>query len=342
MLRRSRVTELSAFLIASVILAGFGWAISRNSTTNNQTGQKMDTAVSTPKKETPPAKESPVVGSLLLLKNNGSSRSIISETLDSKQSKTLYTDSDEKNKIVTALGVRSNEALIIENSQPLSDSGSLVGISLDGKATKKVYQEEISASFLPVLNPKNDTVLTVSFSPVEKSFGFSFVIENIDGTNPSVIAQNIQSVISPSFSPSGDAIVYAGSQSDTTTLYIINVASGDIIKKSTIDGIVLDTRWHGKTIYISLAPKGNATSNKASLALYSEDLVKNSEQISDKEGAEINVVPISDTIISFARALFPNGIPTQRTNATITLFDSTTKEFTDFDQAEKVIGYIHE
>ncbi|OIP06873.1 hypothetical protein COS66_01055 [Candidatus Berkelbacteria bacterium CG06_land_8_20_14_3_00_43_10] len=341
MSRKNRSGQYSALLIASLVLAGFGWAISRNSI-QKPVQKSPDVSVdTTPIDQVDGSKSPSLVGTIVVLKKNGSSHTIESLSLASKESKILYTDSDEENKIISAIGIRNNEAIIIESSEPQSDSGSLVGISLDGKAQKHIYQNEISASIPPVLNPVNDTILTVSFTPVEKSFGFSIVTEDISGANPSVVAQNIQSILSPTYSPRGDKVLYAGIQSNTSTLYIIDTSSGKIIKQSDIDGIVLDTAWVGSSVYVSLAPKGTATSNKSTLTVLSDELILNNVKVPDKDGAEINIIPISNALISFMRTMYNNGVPSDQADGAVILFDTSTQESTDFDQAIKIIGYVH-
>lgn len=338
---RRRVTELVTFLIASCILAGFGWAMSRNSMNTSPTDQVVDTArVPDPNVQSKPEKEVDA-GSIIILKKIGNSHSIVSKSLTTKESKILYTDSDEEMKIIKALFVRSNEIIIIESAQPLSDSGSLTGISLDGRAQKHVYQKDISASIPPILNPQNEKIIMINFSPVEKSFGFSLVGENIDGTNQSIILQNVQSILAPTYSPRGDKVLYASTQSNKTSLSIIDTSSGSVLKQSDIEGVVLDSAWIQNTLYISLAPKGNATSNNASLKTFSEQLEPIDSYIPDLIGAELNVVSISPTIIGFVRVEYPHGVPSAQADGTVILYDTISHESTEFDQAQKIIGYIH-
>lgn len=338
MRKQSLINDIIVLMITGLFLAGFGWYISRKqivnniNITDNRTTNKNEELV---KEKT---NSDLISGSIIGLKSTDNHKSIVLTSITDGKTKVIYTDSDEKKKITSIIGQLDSDIIFTENFSNNIDLSDLVSISTEGKLNKKIIQTDISLSSNPIIKPNSSEILILSFSPIEKDFGFSLSLSKVDGTNKKTIIKNVKSILSPKFSPSGDFIIYASLIDKKSQLNIIDL-NGQVVKNINFDGTILDIVWLKSGIIISRSDNKIAGANQGSL-IFLDDNLNNLKNLKDQEGAEIDLVPISDKLIAFRRVKFKSGVATPLVTGDLILLDIESNEEKKITSLNQINGYL--
>ena len=339
MRRLNYKADLSALLISGLILAALGWFFSRKPLVlNNQVQLTTETKNETATIEKDLSQTDS--GFLYVVKKKNNVKQIVKISLKDDNNEIIYTDSDENQKLVSAIGVTKENIIILESENKQSETGNLTIISNDKKATKVVKQKDFNFNSNPIYDKVNDQIIKVDFSQAERDFGFIVNSEKLDGSNIRDILKNISGILGLTISDSNKILF--GQLVDKKTKIMIYDLSGNNIKETNINGVIIDTAWANENIYLTIAPFGNATANQSEINVFSKELVTQESKIKNNDGAEVNIVPISKNLIAYLNVQYKNGIVTNDVEGDIILSDTSDGEEKKLGKAIQIIGFINE
>lgn len=322
----------SIFLFTACIIAVSGWIFSRkNLNLSNPSPQIISTSNVNIDDNKTSATDSTSQNLLVLNKSGVSNNVEIFDTLK-KASRLAYTDSDENNKIISVIGITNHKIIMAESDQK-NNTTNLVSISLDGKVQKDILQKNISVANKPILKPQSNQIMMIDFSPVEKNFGYTLTLEQLDGSNPRVLLHNANSIIAPSFSEDGSQLIFASQVNKGFDIQLYNIQNESIIAKYHLDTVVLDEKWIGnKSIIVST--HDNKNSNSILLVLDSK--LNLTKSIQTKSNGNIqNIVSLGDSTIFFIQ-MNENNSPLEK--STIKSYNLNMQEEINLGNAYELIG----
>lgn len=336
--RNSFINELLALVVASILLAGFGYFMSHNKPQENESGGKDKNLLNQPFQTTENSKLEPILNKkiLYLLKQNNHNN-IFSINIYDRSTKIIYTDKDESKKIISIIGNDNENLYIIESNDINSQAGDLVSVSLDGKARKNKLQSDILTAPKPSYDGLTKEILSTSFTQVEKDFGFTLSISKLNSSNKRVVQSKIENLINPTFSNNYENITY--SKSVGNDRYMVTVdKNGNLLNEAKIEGIPLSISAIDDKIYVTIAPFGNATANEAKPTVLSLDLTKVNLELPNKDGIETDFKKIDKNIIGYKRSRSQSGINTEYELGKLYLYDIISKEENEIVSANYLIG----
>lgn len=341
MARLNYKTDLSALLIAGLILAGIGWIFSReplelgNQTKNVQpVGDANKTEDSNPQNN-----PGLTTGYLYVITGENSSKQIVSINLNDSSQRVIYTDSDEKMKLISGIGVEQKNVIVLEAENKQSESGRLTTVSTDKKATKVTLQEEININTKPMYDKVAGQLLLIDFSPAERDFGFIVSTQKLDGTSRRTILKNLNGI---SGLTSFKDKVFFGQLADKQTKIFVYDGNGNKIKEASIEGVLIDSEWIENKILLSVSPSGNATANLAEISVYSEELTKTENKIAKRAGSKVNITPISTDLIAYLSVQYKDGVVTGGIEGDVILSNINSGEEKNVGKAIGIIGFNNE
>lgn len=341
MARLNIKTDLSALLIAGIILAGIGWVFSRKPLGLVKQNQSVHSSNNTNETNDFKTQNNPglTAGYLYVVTEKNSSKQIVSINLNDSTQKTIYTDSDEKSKLIGWIGVEQNKVIAMEAENKQSESGRLITISIDKKATKVTLQEEININNKPTYDKSSGQLLLIDFSPAERDFGFIISAQKLDGTSRRTILKNINGI---SGLTSFDDKIFFGQLADKQTKVFVYDWGGNKLNEAIINGVLIDSEWINNKILLSTSPPGSATANQAEISIYSEELTKNEKTIAKRPGSKVNITHISTDLIAYLNVQYKNGVIASGVEGDVILSNINTGEEKNIGNAIGIIGYNNE
>ena len=338
MSRLNYKADLSALLIAGLILAVLGWFFSRKPlvmdnqiTVSPQTVNNIKAIDNNAPRIT--------AGYLYIIVNKNNSKQVEKINLDGGSRTVIYTDSDEKMKLINGIGIRNNTVIVLESKGKESEIGNITTISTDRKASKTIIQEDINFNLNPIYDKDSDQLVITDFSGVERDFGFMVSVEKIDGSNQRNILKNINGILN--ITTSKNKVFIAQLQEKQTKLIIYD-DNGNKVKEATVDGVLINSSWDKGKIYLSIAPSGNATANQSKINVFSGELVSQPSKITHHDGSEVNIIPISDSTIAYLAIQYKNGVVSSNVEGDIIFANIDSGEEKNLGKAVKIIGYSNE
>ena len=221
------VKKVLISLAALVVIGGVVWFIDRyffppsiRQTTDSNLGEISDLVSDEKKKEDTTDK-------IVYLSEDDQAKKVVLADLAGKDKKTLFSDAEEEAKIkkIGSLAYLTNEVLILAGKSD-SVENQLEVIKTDGSGQKEVIVEAFGTPESLAISPDGKTVAYVSFSNVEKDYGFSLYTMARDGTNKRLINRGDREMRSLSWNKEGDKIAFWTTTSEEKTeIQIVEVES---------------------------------------------------------------------------------------------------------------------
>lgn len=166
---------------------------------------------------------------------NGSNHNILKLDLGSNDRKVVYTDNNDKLKLIAALGMDADNKIIALLGTDLgSFNGELVTISTDGKGTITNLIKNFGSSIKPSIF--QDYILTGDYQNNEPA-GYNIYVQKLDGSNKRQIGGGISSLIDPIL-VSSDSFSYL--TLDNKSKYnLITINNSKISSTITLEGKIL-------------------------------------------------------------------------------------------------------
>jgi hypothetical protein len=201
---------------------------------------------------------------------------------------------------------------------------------------KTVLQSDISLESQYILNETSGQIVFTSFSQAERDFGYSLIMEKINGHDKKIIKKNIPSLSTITWNQDGNKVAYF--QPENKTLSLIDT-SGHLIDQKTLKYDLFSLSSSEDGFY--LTTKGEP--DNSSIVSLNNDLKQLSPNIEDKKGAEINITFLDKNNIVFKRVdNYSNQSINNNTISNIINYNSQQKKESVLDQAVEIVGYINE
>lgn len=327
-------------LIGGGLFAYYNQNKSNNQNQNNLSTNKVNLAITEVKEnpvlETPKASLNDIAGNIIALKNEKDTTEIVSVSVKDSTLKIIYTDKDESKKIIKIVGLRNNNVVFFENESTSSDHGDLVELPINDISKKVVLQKDLPLTTNPVIQPQNDKLLISSFSQVERDFGDSLILEDLDGKNNKTIVSKIPSIEQPAFSPDGQTIFYGSEDGDKRTIQVVDL-KGKILKVIPVDGSIFNLLKTKDYLYALIGPTSATNLSKAHLVVFNDKFEK-IKDLTNQDGIGSNLISLNGTVISFIESIQPS----LKSKSTLKIKDINTGEKKDFGSYNHLIGYTNE
>ena len=221
----------------------------------------------------------------LVYANFGVSREIVGIFND--KTKKLFTDTDEKEKVLKFSNISQMKVVAIMGENYESKSGSLFEIDLNtGKKT--LLQKYFSLKSTLSLSADGEKIAYTKFSNIEEFYGYTLYFEEKSGSNRKKVYNSSDVIKSPVFKTSSkiDFIVTENLQSVIKEFNSVNNKVSDIIKD---DNVIDSISSNGKDLLYSLR-KSNNSSGQIDI-IYSGNTI--SEKVTDFSGGIANFLALS-------------------------------------------------
>ncbi|MEK7184328.1 MAG: hypothetical protein AAB701_02300 [Patescibacteria group bacterium] len=227
---------------------------------------------------------------LLFIRSASSGQQLVQRVGAGSES-VLFTDADLTVNLQSVLGVSDKKAVAVF----ASDDGQLElrSIALDGSGRTTVLNASFGGASGAALAPSKQVAFTI-FDNAERSFGFSLVQEQFDGSGRSVIDTDAQGLSLPAWSRDGKQIAYVQGQATPDTGQVLRLATigskSDTMHTFEANATVTGLAWlDDHSVAYVTEPLGNNQQNNAKLYVF--DLQsKQSRELIDLPGKERSVV----------------------------------------------------
>lgn len=232
-----------------------------------------DTAAPIPTKDTAPATTPSSPPTLFYIKPVGTGSQLMKRETSGKET-VVYIDNDSKLKLGTVIGIIDQKALATMTDG--SGKTLLVEILLDGSGTTNTVNSDFGGMAGAAYRPADSTVAFAVFDNAERSFGFTLVQEQLNGTHRSTIDQDTQGLALPVWSQSGKSLAYIKGQATPTDGQQIRIAPNGTNPKTVITAepntVITDMTWlDDQSVLYVIEPLGNNSQNKAETILLHVD-----------------------------------------------------------------------
>lgn len=236
---------------------------SENSTKTTDTAQKSNSVTTTKevKKTTESLKEDNKISPaprLLVLRNTGVSKQLV--VVDNGKEEVVFTDADEKYKILNVIGLDVNGfAYALVGTNYDTPDGKIAKITTDKTGELKLLGQD-SYMGLPAVSPSGKDILEVRFDNSESNFGFNLIKKT--NSQETSIDKDEKGINYPTYSENGK-VAYLKGQSGTSPT-VLAIYSGN--KKENVftfgeSDVVTGLNWLGEDKIIIAQEKfaNNAT-----------------------------------------------------------------------------------
>ena len=182
----------------------------------------------------------------------------------------------------------SGESLLLHRNNDL-----LEYYSISSTEVVNAFNEPLGMFLSPSWSPTDDRILFASLSDADNS-----QLTLLDGGNLQILADDLQGVISFSWSPNGEFVAYrVANTNSVSSIYVVDPVSGETIARSNVSG-VLSFFWSpdsSKIAYLTLSnPPGTfdinnqTTGNVAALTQIDDGFAWNILNIDDSSNILLN------------------------------------------------------
>lgn len=186
-------------------------------------------------------------GRLVTLLKEGQTTKVQTVDVVTKQQKTIFTDQNSNQKIQTVSPISADGGtLLVLMAAEGELAGRLVSVKTDGSGQMTTLIDNFVSTGTPVLSPDQTKIASIAFANTEADFGFSLVIQDVNGANKKVVAKNEAGISRLAFSPDGSQIAYiAGSLTVAETITVVSLAdSKESVLYKASGRIIQDFSWN--------------------------------------------------------------------------------------------------
>lgn len=267
-------------ILALIIVGGLAWYFNKTYLQPSSSGQNTSTKI-------PQFRGSAESTQPKLIYTVSGETKEIWLTDSEKQSKKLFTDADETEKIIqfSNLALFSNEVLAITSNEAKPFSGKLVSIDLK-TAKESILQKTFAIPSNWAVSQDGKKIAYTKFSNLEDNYGFTLYSQDRDGGNVRELTNSSSEIRAPSWDKSSTKIAFVKISETTSEISLVDTDSAKTeIIKSFENKIVDWISWSGSRIVFSLRDLDNK--NQGAIEIIDAD-GKNLEKITDFEGGIAN------------------------------------------------------
>ncbi|KKQ18224.1 MAG: Protein TolB [Berkelbacteria bacterium GW2011_GWA1_36_9] len=206
-----------------------------------------------------------------------------------KESKKLFTDSDEAEKIleISNLASISNEILVITSTETSSSSGKLVAINLSS-SKETVLQKPFSLPPAWTVSLDGQKIAYTRFSNIEENYGFTLYSSDRSGTNLRELIRSDQEIKVPVWNENATKIAFVKNVGSKSQLNVVDVNSLKEKEVKSFEGQIIDSlSFSGDKLVFSVRDLSNKSSGTIKIIGSNG---QNLEKMADFEGGVANFV----------------------------------------------------
>lgn len=260
-------------------------------------------------------------------------------TNSQKESKKLFTDADESEKIVklSNLASSSREVLGIVAPNSHSFTGKLVAINLE-TAKQKVLQRSFTVPPVWSLSPDGKKLCFTKFSNVEENYGYTLYTEDVSGANIRELVRSESEITSPAWNELGTKIAFAKTSGTRTEINLVDVNSAKTKAIVSFEGKVIDwLSWsRGDKLIFSLRKVGEE--NTGEIEIINSD-GRNLEKIIDFEGGKAQFIYLDDSWLGYLAAQYKEKI-NDTTAGQIYLYNLAKTQKIAVQKGVQILGWL--
>lgn len=216
------------------------------------------------------------------------------EVDSNKQSKKLFTDADETEKIIkiSNLASTTREVLAITSSNDSSLSGKLVSINLT-KAKENILQQNFVVPTTWALSSDGKKIAFVKFSNTEENYGFTLYSEDRDGTNMRALAREDSEIKLIAWDEANSNVSYVTTNQTKSEIKIVNIDTTKIANSKSFDNKIIDwISWFNNQLVLSIR---DLESTSQGIIEILDPKSGNIQKLSDYNGGIANFVYVTDS-----------------------------------------------
>lgn len=272
---------------------------------------------------------------LLILRNTGASKQLIA--LDGTSQQVVFTDVDEKYKILSMMGTDgagNAYALVGESYDDMH--GSIAKITTD-KTGKITILDSDGYLGSPSVSVDGKTFLITRFDNSENNFGFHLIKKTLGGSQVK-LDHDPKSISTPVFSKNG-RIAYTKGQAgeDRIKLMLINGATGETQFTFDNNEIVTNLAWLGEDrILVATEKLAQDAANNGTVKIFNLN-TKKLEDFIDLEGKE-RFIKTSNEWVAMISGKVASGADL---SGNIVIFNEKDKKQQTLIKAEAIVGWLN-
>lgn len=258
---------------------------------------------------------------------------------EKKDIKKLFTDADEKDKIIqiSNLANESFEVLLLTTPNKQSVTGKLVLLNvLD--PNPKVLQENFAKSDIFAFSNDGQKLAYTRFSNIDENYGFTIYLENKTGQNKNSIVRSETEILDAKFSQDNKSIAYTINTNSGGELRTVNTESKEDTLIQSFPGKVIDSlSWASKSSWYLTFRDINGKSGK----IIKIDNKKNQTEVTNFEGGIANFLTVSSKsdLIAFLVAQYKSKID-EVTSGQVFSFIPNLNEKSAIIKGVQILGWV--
>lgn len=212
-----------------------------------------------------------------------------------KESKKLFTDADETEKIIeiSNLAPLSKEVLAITSTETSARTGKLVAINLSS-SKESVLQRSFTIPPSWAISLDGQKIAFVRFSNVEENYGYTLYSSDRTGTNLRELIRSDQEIKALSWNDNATKIAFIKNVDTKTRLSIVDLNSLEEKEVKEFENQMIDyLSWSGDKIIFNLRELSNKSSGAIEIINANG---QNLEKLTDFKGGIANFVYLKNSL----------------------------------------------
>lgn len=276
-----------------------------------------------------------------LARENNNSK-IFKSGQDGSSPKLLYNDAKDNDKLKAVVGIKNDGSTIylVVGAPEQEFSGKLTEITTDGKAKAKTLQENLSFTAPPTISPVGDKIAIISFSNDEASFGFTVLLQNLDGSDSKAIYKTQETISILNFSNDGKKLaIVKASPSGGSQVVIADLNSNTAAGIYSTTGTILSIDYEINAVVVSESPAGSNQANNTEIIKFDAD-GKNVTKLTTNQLSENSVQFDPETKqIAYIQLTYTDGLTVPNSTGNLVRLDIEKKTESIVGKATGVIGW---
>lgn len=260
-------------------------------------------------------------------------------TNSQKESKKLFTDADEPEKIVKLSNMASStgEVLGIVAADPHSFTGKLVVINLE-TAKQRVLQGSFTVPTVWNLSSDGKKLCFTRFSNLEENYGYTLYSEDVSGGSIRELARSESEIPTLAWNEFGTKIAFVKTSGTKTEINLVDINSAKTKVIVSFEGKIIDwLSWSkGDKLIFSLRKVGEENSGEIEI-INSEG--RNLEKIIDFEGGKAQFIYLDDSWLGYLVAQYKEKI-NDTTAGQIYLYNLNKTQKIAVQKGAQILGWL--
>lgn len=323
-------------ILGLIIIGGLAWYINKTYLKTESNEQESTRPVASGSLDIKDAKQ--ITGKIVYLTIDNA-RNIWQ--WESGTNKKIYTDADEKEKILqlSNLSHETGEVLAIVSENSDKSASFLTILNLKS-AKKQVVEEKFPLTSSIAFSDNGQKIAYTTFSNLEDNYGYTLYAVDRDGSNKKKLTNHTGEIRSLAWNPTASKIAFSTTAEKSSELNQVEISTFKEAKITSFEGKIIDwISWQdSQKLLIGLHRLNTETSSE----IYTINVSgENLQKIKDIEGGIANFIwqdPASDNF-SYLVGQYQNSL-NDKTAGQIYIEDQNLKTTTPIIKGNQILGYL--